>query len=192
MTRVRAGLALGALLGAAVAFSIVEPGWDLALSITRASGWLALVSLALALVATPIARLARWWTRRAIDSDAGSLRRAFGIAAATLAIAHAAAALAGPLDGALSSIAVSPRLRAGFVALLVLIALLVTSFPSLVRRLRARLWKPLHRLAYVAAGLAFVHVVLSPYAPRAIVLALFGALVLVGLARLLPRATRDC
>jgi DMSO/TMAO reductase YedYZ heme-binding membrane subunit len=64
--------------------------------------------------------------------------------------------------------------------------MLATSFPPLVRRLRVRLWKPLHRLGYLVAILALDHVLLSPFAPRAITLALFALFFAFGLLRLLP------
>jgi methionine sulfoxide reductase heme-binding subunit len=183
------GAALGAI---AIALSTIDLGWTLALSVARASGWIAAGALGLALSMSPIARIVRFVSpRHAVDADAIPLRRAFGIAAASFALVHAAVAIGGPLDGAWDAIATAPFLRAGLLALLVLAALLVTSFPSLVRKLRVRAWKPLHRLAYAAAALVFLHLVLSPFAPRATVLVVFGALATVALGRFLPRRKAD-
>jgi sulfoxide reductase heme-binding subunit YedZ len=84
-----------------------------------------------------------------------------------------------------------PHLRAGLLALCVLVALLLSSFPSLVRLLGLRTWKELHRLAYVAALLVLQHVLLAPFAPRATVLLLFALAAGVGLLRWLPRPPGD-
>lgn len=156
----------------------------------RGTGWTALGLLMLALCVTPAGAIAR-----RLGGGGGShwvtpLRRALGIAAASLALVHAAVALGGYLRGAWAAVWSWPYLRAGLVALLVLTALLATSFPAVVRRLRIRHWKVLHRLAYAAAALTLVHLLLSPFAPRAITVGLFAALLLVGLGRALGRAGR--
>jgi len=49
-----------------------------------------------------------------------------------------------------------PFITVGFVAFLILIALGITSPRAMVRKLGKR-WKPLHRLVYVAAVLAIIH-----------------------------------
>ena len=69
------------------------------------------------------------------------------------------------LDGELYAL-VRPYLRAGAAATVILAALLVTSFPPLVRSLRVRLWKELHRFAYLAALFAMQHLALAPFAPK--------------------------
>ena len=114
------------------------------------------------------------------------LRRAFGIAAACLALLHAATALGGYLQFDWTAFLAFSYLRVALVALIILFAMLVTSFPSLVKRLRLRAWKPLHRLGYLVALLVLEHLLLSPFAPRVTTLALFGSLFAVGLLRLLP------
>jgi DMSO/TMAO reductase YedYZ heme-binding membrane subunit len=73
----------------------------------------------------------------------------------------------------------------------VLFVLAVTSFPAITRAARVRLWKHLHRLAYAAVLLALHHVLLSPFAPRAVVLAVFGAIAAFGMLRLLPSTAPD-
>lgn len=181
--------ALAGLAGAG-AVALGEAGrWTPAreLWMARGTGWVALVSLALAVSATPLARVAdRLWPERRVGRELPALRRAFGIAAALLALLHAGIALGGWLGGAWGAVLSWAYLRAGLVAVLLLVPLLVTSFPPLVQRLRVRLWKPLHRLAYVAVLLVFQHLVLSPFAPRALTLAVFGAILVVATLRLLP------
>ena len=61
----------------------------------------------------------------------------------------------------------------------------MTSVPRAVRALRVRLWKPLHRLSYAAAALVVLHLVLSPFVERAVVVVVAGALGAGALARLL-------
>ena len=164
-----------------------------ALELARVSGWLALSALALALCATPVRRvLRRIRADHPLAARAPAWRRRFGITAAVLALLHGGIAMGGYLDDARSAVLSWPHLRAGLVAACILTALLVSSFPAAVRALRIRLWKPLHRLAYVAALLVLQHLLLSPLAPRAVTLGLFGALLVIGLLRWLPaRATAE-
>lgn len=56
----------------------------------------------------------------------------------------------------LEDIAQRPYITVGFLAFLILVALGVTSTKGMVRRLGKR-WKRLHRLVYLAAGLALLH-----------------------------------
>lgn len=161
-----------------------------ALWLARGTGWTALGALMIALSATPAGRLlARLRPGSQLSPWVTAFRRAFGIAAATLALVHAATVLGGYLRGAWAAVLSFSYLRAGLVALVILTVMLATSFPLLVRRLRVRLWKPLHRLGYLAALLVLDHLLLSPFAPRALTLELFAALFAVGLLRLLPAGT---
>ena len=162
------------------------------LTIARASGWLALAALALTLCVTPLALLAarsnaRWLTR------APRLRRQLGMTSAWLALVHAGAATPHVYDaahGALHRLIDTAHVRAGLSALVVLVALLATSYPALVRALGVRPWKELHRLSYVAFAFALQHALLSPFAPRLWLLALGGSVVAVGLLRLLGARSR--
>jgi len=185
------GVAAFVAVASAVALGIALErggGWTPALELwlARASGWVALGALLAALLATPVGRVAVILRPGGpVARAAPVVRRASGIAAAVLAIAHAAVALGGWLDGTWEAVWSWPSLRAGLLALLVLVALLVTSFPRAVRALRVRLWKPLHRLSYAAAALVVLHLVLSPFVERAAVVVVAGALVAGGLVRLL-------
>ena len=158
-----------------------------ALELSRATGWLALGMLALALCATPVQRVLRAVRRdHPVAARVPAWRRRLGIGSAVLAIVHAVASLSGYLRDAWPAVVSWPHLRAGLVAACILVALLITSFPSVVRALRIRLWKPLHRLAYVAALFVLLHLVLSPFAPRGVVVAVFAAVVSIGLLRFVP------
>jgi len=148
----------------------------------RGSGWLALSILIAALFATPIQLVSRLRDRElAPVVKSSALRRALGITAAWLALLHGLLAYAGPLQARIGAAFTTSHLVAGATALGVLLLLLLTSFGRVLRALRLRYWKELHRLAYVAAVLALQHLLLSPSAPRRLVLAV-AAILALGLA----------
>lgn len=172
-----AGLAasLGLALTVLVATSASWPPerWTLAV---RGLGWIALGALLLSLAASPVSRLAGRITPKAAAIPFSALRRALGITAALAALAHALASTATLVAPAWLTLVTWPHLRAGVGALLILCALLATSFTNIQRALRIRLWKPLHRATYAAALLTALHVLSSPTAPRLTLLAPFAAL----------------
>jgi DMSO/TMAO reductase YedYZ heme-binding membrane subunit len=185
----------GAALGAALLLGLLGTRYAFALERdlfwVRSSGWAALAALLLALSATPAGRVLERLRGRSQRRSVGAFRRALGISAAALATLHGGVALSTYLRGSLAPLLDYPWLRGGLLALGVLLALWLTSYPRLVRVLRVKLWKPLHRLAFVAAALVFQHVMLSPMAPRRWALAIFGLALCVGLLRLLPRGHRE-
>lgn len=85
-------------------------------------------------------------------------------------------------------------ITAGFAAYVLLIPLAATSTQAMLKRLGARRWRRLHKLAYVSAVLAAVHFIwrvkldLSQPAAYALVLALLFAIRLRTLERRVPRA----
>ena len=161
-------------------------GWALERELfwVRASGWCALSLLLSALSATPVGKILRRLGRS--SAQVAPIRRALGIGAAALATLHGAISLSTYLAGSLDRVLELVWVRAGLLAWAILAALWLTSYPALVRRARIRVWKPLHRLAYVAALFALQHTLLAPLAPREWVLATFGAAIAIGLLRLLP------
>ncbi len=163
-------------------------------SLARFSGWLSLVALSLSLCVSPVLRLSqRFEIGRLSTVRAPELRRLTGMASAWLALVHLALGFIPLHDEARASAAWlldTAHVRAGLSALLVLLALLLSSFAAVVRGLHLRAWKELHRLAYVAFACAVQHVLLSPFAPRAWVLSLFAVICAIGLLRLLPRAVK--
>jgi len=161
------------------------------LLLARGTGWLACGTLWLSLCVSPVARLAR----RVFPGARGPfsapvLRRALGMTAAWLALAHALVALTGPLEGKYTVMLDTTHLASGLLALAVLLLLLLTSFDAVIQRLRLRYWKPLHRLAFAAALLVLQHLALSPSCPRWLVLSLAGTLALGIALRALPGSTR--
>jgi sulfoxide reductase heme-binding subunit YedZ len=147
--------------------------WDAArwIGASRASGWVAAALLLGSLAATPLGAAG---DREAVKR----WRRALGISAALAAIVHLAIGLAGPLWDSLAALWSWPTYRAGTLATAILTLLLATSFPPVVRKLRLRVWKPLHRLAYVAGALVLLHLLRLPFAPLVGVL-LFGSALLL-------------
>jgi sulfoxide reductase heme-binding subunit YedZ len=161
-----------------------------ALELLEWTGWAAAILLALALAATPVGKALA--LARGEAPGVVAWRRRLGISAACAALAHGVIAIAAYLgDDAWSSIAEVPWLRSGALAAALLAPLLATSFPALVRAARIRLWKPLHRLAYAAGALAIHHVLLGPFAPRALAIGLLALALVLALGRLSRRRDRE-
>lgn len=108
----------------------------------------------LALMVTPMRQL--WPEARTVRYLAGH-RRALGIAAFLYALGHTAAYVAdmGNLADMLAEVG-APAIWTGWLALLILIPLGLTSNDAAMRLLRSG-WKRLQRLAYPAAVLTLVH-----------------------------------
>lgn len=122
--------------------------------ILNQTGLLALILLLASLALTPLRLLSSWtWPAR--------LRRLLGLLAFTYALLHflTYAVLDRGLQlGALAEdIAKRPFITVGFVALVLLIPLAVTSTKGSVRRLGYQKWQRLHQLVYLAAALGILH-----------------------------------
>ena len=153
----------------------------------QATGYTALGALFLSLLTTPLRRLIQFISSTYPHAAVwAAFRRSFGISAACFALIHAALTLTTYLQDSWPFILSSPYLRAGLTALTVLLLLLLTSFPKIVRLLHIRFWKQLHRLSYVAALFLFQHLMQSPFASQQLIVALFEGLILLGTLRLLP------
>lgn len=117
-------------------------------------GLLALVFLVAALACTPAKVLFGWtWPIR--------VRRLLGLLAFTYALLHFLTYAV--LDQTLNLVAIAEDIGkrkfilVGFLALVSLTPLALTSTDASVRRLGYVRWKRLHRLAYVAGGLGVIH-----------------------------------
>ncbi len=148
----------------------------------RGTAWCALIGLALTLSVSPLGRalVRRKRTRRPLVDR---VRRALGITTAALATLHAGLGVATYLRESWPLLLDVPWIRSGVLAWALLSLLWITSYPALVKRARVKLWKPLHRLAYVAFGLAIHHALLSPFAPKAWVLGVGAGVVAVAALR---------
>lgn len=120
------------------------------------TGLLALILLVASLACTPLKVVSGWtWPIR--------LRKLLGLLGFTYASLHFLTYVV--LDQGLAlgvileDIAKRPFITVGFLALVLLVPLAVTSTNRMVRRMGFPAWQRLHRLAYVAASLGVVHFV---------------------------------
>jgi sulfoxide reductase heme-binding subunit YedZ len=117
------------------------------------TGFWAIIFLLVALSITPLRRIARF--HLLVD-----IRRMIGVGAFVYAAVHIllfVADLTFDLKRVVTEIIFRVYLTIGFVALLGLTALAVTSTDGMVRRLGVRRWQRLHQAIYVIAGLALIH-----------------------------------
>jgi len=117
-------------------------------------GLAALIFLVASLACTPLRRLSRWaWPVR--------IRRELGLFAFFYAGVHVLVYLV--LDQGVDIAAVvadivkRPFITVGFLALVLMVPLALTSTRASVRRLGFRRWQRLHQMAYLAGVLAVVH-----------------------------------
>jgi sulfoxide reductase heme-binding subunit YedZ len=147
-------------------------------------GFWTLTLLAASLAATPLNELAglAWPVRT---------RRIVGLFAFAYATLHFLWYLVVDqtlaVDLVAADVAKRPFITVGFAALLLLVPLAVTSTDGWVRRLGFRRWKRLHRLAYAAALLGVVHFVWRVKADRQKPAIFAAVVILLLLARLVPR-----
>lgn len=143
---------------AAVGFAYASTDWATArgFAMARFSGWVASIGLAFGLALRPLSKISQL-------RGLSAWRRAIGICTAIAASAHVSLSLLGPLDGAWNAVLTWPHLQAGALAFAILTLLFITSFPRVVRALRLRHWKVLHRLVYAAALFVVAHLMLSPW-----------------------------
>ena len=153
---------------------------------THQTGQLALILLTLSLACTPARVWLRWtWAAR--------VRRALGLLAAFYAALHFGLYLRGQdfsLGRIWEDVAERPFVTSGFAALLLLVPLVLTSGKGSVRRLSFGRWTRLHRLVYLAAGLAALHSWWGVKKDHSGPLLAALVLLLLGLARLRKPARR--
>ena len=122
------------------------------------TGVLTLATLMLSLACTPLRLMTGWpWPAR--------IRKALGLLAFLYAVLHFLVYLFDKgilnsdfgLGTILTDIVKRPFITVGFLALLLLVPLALTSFKGSVKRLGFARWTALHRLAYVAVGLGLLH-----------------------------------
>ena len=154
------------------------------------SGRWAFVLLFLALACTPVQR----WTRSALVV---AVRRPLGLAAFGYCVLHFLAYfvvgqklnVAYTIQDSWHQVSRIP----GWLSLLLLLPLAVTSTNGMVRRLGGKRWKRLHRLVYVATALAILHVYLveaDHYGNYNATRNTLVAFVVLMLARLVPARRR--
>jgi sulfoxide reductase heme-binding subunit YedZ len=152
---------------------------------THKTGDFAVYFLLASLAITPLRAVLDW--PRLIP-----LRRMIGVASACYAGAHFFIYCLDQkfhMFTVASEIALRFYLTIGFVTLLGLTVLAVTSTDTMVRRLGRR-WKPLHKLAYPLAALALFHYFLQSKADVSAAVFVAGLFVWEMLWRITPRAAR--
>lgn len=120
----------------------------------RTTGLLSLIYLMLSLTTTPVGRMTGWnWLT--------NFRRTLGLSAFFHGLLHFSLFFgldrAGSLSGTISEMSIRPYLAVGTVSLLLMAPLAVTSTNRMIKRIGARRWKQLHRLAYPAAIAGVCH-----------------------------------
>jgi len=131
-------------------------GADVVAVVLNQLGYLALTFLAATLLCTPLKIVAGWtWGIR--------LRRMLGLFAFFYASLHFLTYLVVDqtfnLDAVLADITKRKFILAGFLALVILIPLAITSTQKMTRRMGFVRWKRLHRFAYLAGCLGAIHFV---------------------------------
>lgn len=120
----------------------------------------------LLLVLSALASLGTHLTTKETRAHLLRARRGLGLASFAAALIHALASLAHLHATSFTSmwnrLLALGYVRHGALALLVLFALTLTSFPKLNARLGLRTWTALHRLAYVALILGALHALSGP------------------------------
>lgn len=159
VSAVKAAVFLLALvpLGRLATGAFLYPEWlgaNPAEFITRATGDWALRMLLVTLAVTPLRRLSGWnWLLR--------LRRMLGLFAFFYAVVHFSSYIAFDhvfdVQVILRDIVKRPFITVGFLSLLLMLPLAVTSANAMVRKLGAKRWIALHRLVYLIAPLAVLH-----------------------------------
>lgn len=124
----------------------------------RTTGKLGLVFLVASLVVTPARRLSG-------VADVIAMRRSLGLFGAFYIAVHFIIFFgfdrAASIAGTFTEIASRFYLQIGFVALVLLVPLAITSTDRMQTRLGSKRWKRLHRLAYVVVTLGCVHFALQ-------------------------------
>jgi ferredoxin-NADP reductase/DMSO/TMAO reductase YedYZ heme-binding membrane subunit len=120
----------------------------------RTTGLLSLIFIILTLAVTPASRMTGWgWL--------GQFRRMLGLFAFFHAGLHFLIFFwldrAASVLGTLSEITMRTYLTVGFIGLVLMAPLAITSTNGMIKRLGPKRWKPLHRLVYVVAIAGALH-----------------------------------
>jgi methionine sulfoxide reductase heme-binding subunit len=147
-------------------------------------GLVACLLLAVVLTFTPLRVL---WPRAGLTQALNRHRRLVGVSAFAYAGLHFTVQVLYVYDGGFGTLVKELQKTfqlTGLIALVILLILAITSLHAFVRRLGARTWKALHRLAYPAAALVAYHQAAARKLFPLQVVWIFGPLVLLELARL--------
>ena len=159
-------------------------GFDPIRTVTHFTGRTAIIILFITLTVTPMRRITGW-------NPLIKVRRLIGLFAFFYATLHfliyAVFDRELSLAGLGEDIAKRPWITVGFTVFLILLTLAITSPQAMVRKLGKR-WQTLHRLIYVAAGLAVLHFTWAQKKDISLPLAYAAVLALILASRLVVRA----
>ena len=159
-------------------------GFDPIRTVTHFTGRTAIIILFITLTVTPVRRITGW-------NSLIKVRRLIGLFAFFYATLHfliyAVFDRELSLAGLGEDIAKRPWITVGFTVFLILLTLAITSPQAMVRKLGKR-WQTLHRLIYVAAGLAVLHFTWAQKKDISLPLAYAAVLALILASRLVVRA----
>lgn len=146
-------------------------------------GFVACVLLAVVLALTPLRVL---WPRSRVAAALNRHRRTIGVSAFVYALIHLACQILHEAGWPTFWTDLrKPFILVGVLAFAILAVLAATSFNAVIRWMGGRRWKGLHRLAYIAAGLAAYHQAAARKIFPVQVLWIFVPLVLLELARVI-------
>lgn len=153
-------------------------------------GLIACILLATVLSFTPLRVLfPKWGVALALNRH----RRLVGVSVFVYALLHFTAHVLHVYDGGFETLGKEiqkPFQLTGLVALVILLALSITSVNAAIRWLGGKAWKNLHRLAYVAAALAAYHQAAARKIFPMQVVWIFGPLVVLEIARIWKQRTK--
>ncbi len=153
----------------------------------RTTGMLGLIYLTLTLAVTPLRRLTKWKLLIPARRVLGLL--GFGYIALHFAI-YVWWDRDGDLGSTLDEIVARRYLQIGFLALVLMLPLVITSTDAMVRRLGGKRWQLLHRLTYVIVPLGVLHFYLLVKADTAKPKLFAAVVATLLLARLIPTGKR--
>ena len=161
-------------------------GFDPIRTVTHFTGRTAIIILFITLTVTPIRRITGW-------NPLIKVRRLIGLFAFFYATIHfliyAVFDRELSLAGLGEDIAKRPWITVGFTVFMILLTLAITSPQAMVRKLGKR-WQTLHRLIYLAAGLAVLHFTWAQKKDISLPLAYAAVLAVILASRLVLRARK--
>ena len=117
-------------------------------------------------VALAVTPLRRFFPQASLPKWLMVHRRALGVASFAYAAFHTATYLEKKWGyGYILPEGLQPQLLTGWVALLIFLVLAITSNNQSIRLLRKK-WQLLHRSVYIAAGLTFIHWIMTAFEPQ--------------------------
>ena len=169
-----AGLALGIIY---LRHLMLPFAWEAEQLLIRETGILAFTLFSASFLCTPIRQVAK---RLGHKPPLHAWRRSLGLTSTLAALCHLLVSYRLHLvDTPIFGAWFQPYAQAGVAALLLLLALSITSFPKLTRHLKVRHWKTLHRLIFVIFFLLLLHIILGPHLPSNTMLTLLFILAVV-------------